>query len=68
MRTMLQICYELFIRYIFMDSLLCTRYYSRHWVTTMNKTQAIVSTITRIRMKEAHIYSYSEKHLLNLFF
>ena len=68
MRTVFQMCYDLFIQYIFMDSPLCTGYYSRHWVTTMNKTQAIVSNIPQVRMKEANIYSYSEKHFLNLFF
>lgn len=43
-----------FIQHMFVEHLLCVRYYSSHWVTIKDKTQAIVSTITQVRMKEVN--------------
>lgn len=45
---------NLFIHHPFMESLLYARYYFQHWLSTVNKTQAIVSTVTLVRMKEAN--------------
>ena len=41
---------NLFIHHIFMES----QVVFRHWVPTVSKSQAIVSTITLVRMKEAN--------------